>query len=210
MATQPDTKLRRLPERGSEDFDLACAIIDEAKIGHVGIALEGQPYVLPMSLGRDGGDLLLHGSSVSRLLRSMAGGIPCCVTITHLDGLVAARSAFHSSMNYRSLMVFGRAVEVTNAKDKSQGLDRLVDHLLPGRSAEVRRSTRKELAATSLLRLPLETFSIKTRSGPPGDAAGDIDANVWAGVIPLRLEAGPPEDAPDLKPGLKPRADMAP
>ena len=109
MATQPDTKLRRLPERGSEDFDLACAIIDEAKIGHVGIALEGQPYVLPMSLGRDGGDLLLHGSSVSRLLRSMAGGIPCCVTITHLDGLVAARSAFHSSMNYRSLMQKMRA-----------------------------------------------------------------------------------------------------
>ena len=209
MATHPDTQLRRLPERGSEDFDLACAIIDEAKIGHVGIALEGQPYVLPMSLGRDDGNLLLHGSAVSRLVRSMAGGIPCCVTITHLDGLVAARSAFHSSMNYRSLMVFGRAVEVTNAKDKARGLDRLVDHLLPGRSAEVRRSTRKELAATSLLRLPLDTFSVKTRSGPPGDAAGDIDADVWAGVIPLRLEAGPPEDAPDLKPGLTPRADMA-
>ena len=205
MARHPDTRLRRLPERGSDDFALACAIIDEAKIAHVGIELEGQPYVLPMALGRDGRDLLLHGSAVSRLVRNLQSGIPCCVTVTHLDGLVVARSAFHSSMNYRSLMVFGQAFEVTDEQRKERGLDRLVDHLLPGRSAEVRKSTRKELNATSLLALPIETFSIKTRSGPPGDAAADVEADVWAGVIPLRLAAGSPEDAPDLKPGLKPK-----
>ena len=205
MARHPDTRLRRLPERGSDDFALACAIIDEAKIAHVGIELEGQPYVLPMALGRDGRDLLLHGSAVSRLVRNLQSGIPCCVTVTHLDGLVVARSAFHSSMNYRSLMVFGQAFEVTDEQQKERGLDRLVDHLLPGRSAEVRKSTRKELNATSLLALPIETFSIKTRSGPPGDAAADVEADVWAGVIPLRLAAGSPEDAPDLKPGLKPK-----
>jgi nitroimidazol reductase NimA-like FMN-containing flavoprotein (pyridoxamine 5'-phosphate oxidase superfamily) len=204
MPGQPDTRLRRLPERGSDDLKLACAIIDEAKIAHVGITIEGQPYVLPMALGRDGENLLLHGSSVSRLVVSLANSLPCCVTVTHLDGLVVARSAFHSSMNYRSLMVFGRAREVTDARKKARGLDRLVDHLLPGRSAEVRESTQKELNATSLLSLPIETFSIKTRSGPPGDAAADLEADVWAGVIPLGLEAGIPEDAPDLKPGLKP------
>ena len=205
MARHPDTRLARLPERGSDDFELACAILDEAKIAHVGIQLEGQPYVLPMALGRDGQNLLLHGSSVSRLVRSLGSGVPCCVTITHLDGLVVARSAFHSSMNYRSLMVFGRAIEVTEEQQKARGLDRLVDHLLPGRSAEVRESTRKELNATSLLTMPIETFSIKIRSGPPGDAAADLAADVWAGVIPLSLTAGSPEDAPDLKPGLEPR-----
>ena len=116
-----------------------------------------------------------------------------------------AFSAFHSSMNYRSLMMFGQAFEVTDEQQKERGLDRLVDHLLPGRSAEVRKSTRKELNATSLLALPIETFSIKTRSGPPGDAAADLEADVWAGVIPLHLAAGSPEDAPDLRPGLKPK-----
>lgn len=204
MPTQPDTRLRRLPERGCQDLDLACAIVDEAKIGHVGFTLEDQPYVVPMALGREGKNLLLHGSAASRAMRSLAGGLPCCVTITHLDGLVVARSAFHSSMNYRSLMIFGQATEVTDEGEKASGLERLVDHLLPGRSGEVRKSTRKELAATSLLKLPIETFSVKTRSGPPADATADLEAEVWAGVIPLRTVAGSPEDAPDLKTSLKP------
>ena len=207
---QADTRLRRLPERGSTDFELACRIIDEARICHVGFTLHEQPYVVPMSLGRDGSRLLLHGSSVSRIMQNLAGGLPCCVTITHLDGIVLARSAFHSSMNYRSLMVFGNAVEVSEPAEKALGLNALVDHLVPGRTAELRASTPKELNATTLLALPIETFSIKTRNGPPGDAASDLDAPVWAGVVPLKLEAGEPEDAPDLADGTAPRDYFGP
>lgn len=198
MNVQADTQLKRLPERGSHDFELACAIIDEAKIGHVGFTLDDQPYVIPMAIGRSGDRLLLHGSVVSRLLVNLADGAPCCVTITHLDGLVLARSAFHSSMNYRSLMVFGTARLVDDPEAKRQGLDTLVEHLAPGRLAELRPSTRKELNATSLLSLPIETFSIKSRSGPPSDAASDISTPVWAGVIPLKLTDETPVTAPDM------------
>ena len=205
MTVKADIKLSRLPERGSNDFDLACAILDEAKICHVGFTLEEQPYVVPMALGRDGSKLLLHGSVVSRLVKNLADGLPCCVTVTHLDGMVLARSAFHSSMNYRSLMVFGQAVEITEPEEKTRGLDALVDHLVPGRSAELRPSTLKELNATTLLALPIETFSIKTRSGPPNDAASDLDTAVWAGVIPMEIRTDTPEDAPDLAAGIKPR-----
>jgi nitroimidazol reductase NimA-like FMN-containing flavoprotein (pyridoxamine 5'-phosphate oxidase superfamily) len=151
-----------------------------------------------MALGRLGEQLLLHGSVLSRLVSRLADGIPCCVTITHLDGLVLARSAFHSSMNYRSLMVFGHARLIDDPGEKQRGLDALVEHLAPGRIADLRESTRKELNATSLLSLPIETFSIKSRSGPPSDAASDIDAPVWAGVIPLKLTEGPPLNAPDM------------
>jgi nitroimidazol reductase NimA-like FMN-containing flavoprotein (pyridoxamine 5'-phosphate oxidase superfamily) len=199
MPVSADTQLKRLPERGSKDFDLACSIIDEARICHVGITLEKQPYVIPMALGRNGRELLLHGSVVSRLVNSLAEGLPCCVTVTHLDGLVLARSAFHSSMNYRSVMVFGKAKLVNDPEEKRKGLDALVEHLAPGRLAELRTSTRKELNATSLLSLPMETFSIKTRSGPPSDAASDLSAPVWAGVIPLELKSGKPLDAPDMQ-----------
>jgi nitroimidazol reductase NimA-like FMN-containing flavoprotein (pyridoxamine 5'-phosphate oxidase superfamily) len=205
MTPPADTRLKRLPERGSHDFELARTIIDEAKICHVGFSLEDQPYVVPMALGRDGDRILLHGSVASRLMKALAGGLPCCVTVTHLDGLVLARSAFHSSMNYRSLMVFGRAGPVEDASEKARCLDALVNHLVRGRAEELRPSTRKELNATTLLALPIETFSIKTRSGPPSDAADDLDAVVWAGVVPLALRAGGPEDAPDLKSGPMPR-----
>lgn len=198
MTTQADTQLKRLPERGSRDFELACSILDEAMIGHVGFSIEEQPYVVPMALGRDGDTLLLHGSVVSRLVNHLAEGLPCCVTVTHLDGLVLARSAFHSSMNYRSLMVFGQALLVTDEEEKSRCLDRLVEHLAPGRTRDIRESTLKELNATSLLKLPIETFSIKSRTGPPSDAASDLDSPVWAGVIPLSLAAAEPLDAPDL------------
>jgi nitroimidazol reductase NimA-like FMN-containing flavoprotein (pyridoxamine 5'-phosphate oxidase superfamily) len=198
MTATADTQLNRLPERGSQDFDLACSIIDDAMVGHVGFVIDDQPYVVPMALGRDGDTLLLHGSVVSRLVKHLATGMPCCVTITHLDGLVLSRSAFHSSMNYRSLMIFGSAVLVTDEVEKSNGLDCLVEHLAPGRSRDLRLSTAKELNATSLLKIPIETFSIKSRSGPPGDAAGDLDTPIWAGVIPLSIQAGDPVDAPDL------------
>ena len=198
MTVNPDTRLRRLPERGSQDLKLACDIIDKARICHVGFTLEEQPYVVPMALGRDGDEVLLHGSVVSRLITNLAAGLPCCVTVTHLDGLVLARSAFNSSMNYRTLMVFGAARLVSDSEEKKRGLDVLVEHLAPGRLAELRASTRKELNATTLLKLPLKTFSIKSRSGPPGDAKADLEIPIWAGVIPLELRAGEPEDAPDM------------
>ena len=202
MTVNADTRLRRLPERGSQDLQLACDIIDEALICHVGFTLDEQPYVVPMSLGRDGEQILLHGSVVSRLMKNLADGLPCCVTITHLDGLVLARSAFNSSMNYRSLMVFGTARLISDEEEKKRGFDILVEHLLPGRLADLRESTRKELNATSLLSLPLETFSIKCSNGPPDDARRDVNTPIWAGVIPLELAAGEPEPAPDMVAGI--------
>lgn len=204
MTVQADTTLKRLPERGSEDFAIASAIIDAARICHVGFNLDGQPYVVPMACARRNRSLLLHGSVVSRLMNSVGGGLPVCVTVTHLDGLVLARSAFHSSMNYRSVMVFGQAREVTDANQKSAGLDALVEHLSPGRLADIRPSTRKELNATTLLSLPIETCSCKVRTGPPDEPAADTHDRVWAGVVPLALTAGEPVDAPDLEHDLAP------
>ena len=198
MTVKADTRLTRLPERASQDLQLACDIIDEARICHVGFTLDKQPYVVPMSLGRDGKQILLHGSVVSRLMKNLADGLPCCVTVTHLDGLVLARSAFNSSMNYRSLMVFGTASLIANEEEKKRGFDILVEHLLPGRLADLRESTRKEINATTLLSLPLDTFSIKSHNGPPDDAKRDLDTPIWAGVIPLELKAGEPEPAPDM------------
>lgn len=202
MTVKPDTRLRRLPEQGSKDFDLACAIIDAAKICHVGITLDGQAYVLPMAVARDGRRLLLHGSRASRLMKALAAGVPCCITVTHLDGLVLARSAFHSSMNYRSVMVFGQAEAITDPAEKARGLDRLTDQLLPGRRAGLRESTRKELSATLLVGLPIERYSVKTRSGPPDDPVAERQTAVWAGVVPLTLKAGKPEAAPDMPAGI--------
>jgi len=202
MTANADTHLRRLPEKGSKDLQLARDILDEALICHVGFTTDEQPYVMPMALARDGDRILLHGSVVSRLMKSLARGLPCCVTVTHLDGLVLARSAFNSSMNYRSLMVFGSATLVLDAEEKKRGLDILVEHLIPGRLAELRPSTRKELNATTLLTLPLETFSAKTGSGPPNDTKADITTPIWAGVIPLKLTKGEPEAAPDMVSGI--------
>ena len=199
MTIKADTRLRRLPERGSKDLQLAFDIIDSSRLCHVGFTIDEQPYVVPMAVGRDGEQILLHGSVVSRLMKNLAEGLPCCVTITHLDGLVLARSSFNSSMNYRSLMVFGTATLVSGEAEKKRGLDVLVEHLAPGRLAELRPSTRKELNATTLLTLPLETFSIKSRNGPPSDAKSDLDTPIWAGVIPLSQVTGQPLPAPDMQ-----------
>jgi nitroimidazol reductase NimA-like FMN-containing flavoprotein (pyridoxamine 5'-phosphate oxidase superfamily) len=202
MTAKADTRLRRLPDKGRKDLQLARDIIDEARVCHVGFAVDGQPYVIPMALGRDGDRILLHGSVVSRLMKNLASGVPCCVTITHLDGLVLARSAFNSSVNYRSLMVFGTATPVLDDAEKKRGLDILVEHLLPGRLADLRPSTRKEISATTLLSLPLETYSIKVGEGPPDDTRSDIITPIWAGVVPLKLTAGKPEAAPDMVAGI--------
>jgi len=195
----PDMRFRRLRKKGSRDFGLACDILDAARICHVGFCLGQQPYVLPMAHARDGEHLLLHGSIASRLMKGLAGGLNCCVTVTHLDGLVVARSAFNSSMHYRSVMIFGRATAITGLEEKKRGLDILTEHLIPGRLAEVRASTRKELNATTLLVLPIGEFTVKVSNAPPDDAIADLDAPVWAGVIPLALKAGTPKAAPDLK-----------
>lgn len=202
MTKKADTKFKRVAERGSHDFDLACEVLDAGKICHVGFSLDEQTYVVPMAYARLEDQLLIHGSVASRLVKNLAGGLRCCVTVTHFDGLVYARSAFHSSMNYRSIMIFGVAKLITDAEQKSVYIQALVEHLMPGRSAELRPSTTKELNATSLLALPIDTFSIKHRSGPPEDPKADLDQPVWAGVVPLITCSGEAENAPDLLPGI--------
>lgn len=202
MTQKADTKFKREAELGSHDFKLACDILDAGKVCHVGFTLDDQPYVVPMSYGRLGDQLLIHGSVASRMMKSLTTGLRCCVTVTHLDGLVYARSTFNSSMNYRSVMVFGTARLITDIDEKRKGIQALEDHLMPGRREDLRKSTIKELNATSLLALPIETFSSKCRTGPPEDTKSDLDAQVWAGVVPLSLVAGEPVDAPDILPGI--------
>jgi len=206
MTQKADTKFKREANRGSHDFKLACEMLDAGKICHVGFDLRGQPYVLPMAYARCDDQLVLHGSVASRLMKNLASGLRCCVTVTHFDGLVYARSTFHSSMNYRSVMVFGVAREIVDLDEKRRVLQLLSDHLMPGRRADVRKSTPKEVNATSLLSLPIETFSCKRRTGPPQDPKIDLGQTAWAGVVPVQLTTGEPVDAPDLKPGT-PRPD---
>ena len=202
MTQKANTKFKREPKRGSHDFKLACEMLDAGKICHVGFTLDEQPYVVPMAYARMDRQLLIHGSVASRLIKNLASGLRCCVTVTHFDGLVYARSTFNSSMNYRSVMVFGVATPIIDVDEKRRCIQTLVDHLMPGRRADLRKSTIKELNATSLLKLPIETFSTKCRTGPPSDNKSDMDTPVWAGVVPLNLTAGEPVDAPDILPGV--------
>jgi nitroimidazol reductase NimA-like FMN-containing flavoprotein (pyridoxamine 5'-phosphate oxidase superfamily) len=202
MTQKADTQFKREPKRGSHDFKLACEMLDAGKICHVGFTLDEQPYVVPMAYARMGTQLLIHGSVASRLVKNLASGLRCCVTVTHFDGLVYARSTFNSSMNYRSVMVFGVAKPIIDEDEKRRSVQTLVDHLMPGRRADVRKSTSKELNATSLLALPIETFSTKCRVGPPSDSKSDMETAVWAGVVPVELREGEPIDAPDILPGV--------
>jgi nitroimidazol reductase NimA-like FMN-containing flavoprotein (pyridoxamine 5'-phosphate oxidase superfamily) len=202
MTSKADTKFKREAKRGSHDYDLACAVLDAGKICHVGFTLDGQPYVVPMAYTRMGDQVIIHGSIASRMVKNLADGLQCCITTTHFDGLVYARSSFNSSMNYRSVMVFGVAHLIDDKQEKQEAVDALVDHLMPGRRADLRASTRKELNATSFLKLPLETFSVKQRVGGPSDSKSDMDTRIWAGVVPLNTVAGEPIDSPDLMAGL--------
>ena len=201
MTQKADTKFKREAERGNHEYDVACSVLDAGKICHVGFTQDDQPYVVPMACARMDDQLLIHGSVASRMVKNLASGLNCCATMTHFDGLVFARSTFNSSMNYRSVMVFGVARLITDLDEKRECVQVLVDHLMPGRRAELRLSTTKELNATSLLALPIETFSTKIRTGPPDDKKSDLDARVWAGAVPLTLTAGQPVDAPELVPG---------
>lgn len=202
----PRTQVRRLPERGRYDRAAIDAILDEGLVAHVGIATPEGPVVVPMGYVRDGDRILLHGSAASRTMQALAAGVPACATVTLLDGLVLARSAFHHSMNYRSVVVLGRAVPVEEEAQKRRALDRFVDGVLPGRSLEARPANALELKATRVVALPLDAASAKVRTGPPGDDEADLHLPVWAGVLPLRLAADAPQHhggpASPLPPGL--------
>ena len=192
----PRTKLRRLPKRGAHDRPTIDAILDEALISHVGFVHDGKPAVIPTLHARVGDEVLIHGSAASRMLRALASGIDACLTATLIDGLVLARSAFHHSINYRSVVLYGTARLVEEPDERERALEAFTERLVPGRWAEVRRPTRKELKATTVLRLPIEEGSAKVRSGPPIDDEPDYALDVWAGVVPLTLTRGVP--VPDV------------
>lgn len=196
----PRTRVVREPERGVYDRDAAYRILDEGFICHVGFIVDGQPFVIPTGYGRDGDRLYIHGSAASRMLRKLEQGVPVCVTVTLLDGLVLARSTFNHSMNYRSVVVLGTAVAVTDPAEKLEALRRLSEHILPGRWAESRQPNDRELKATLVMRLPLEEFSAKVRQGPPIDDEPDYSFPTWAGVIPLKMVSGAPINDPRLDP----------
>ena len=196
------SRVRRLPERSSRERALVHSILDEGLIGHVGFASERGPVVIPMLYARDGERLYLHGSPASRLMRTLARGVPVCLTVTHLDALVLARSAFHHSMNYRSAVVFGTAREVTGLEEKRRALAAIVEHVVPGRSPDTRPPSEFEEKYTRVLVLEIEEASAKVRAGGPKDDESDLALPHWAGVIPLRLVAGAPRPEPDLAPGI--------
>ncbi len=186
------TTVRRLPKRGAYDRPTVYSILDEGFICHAAFVADGSPVVIPTGYGRDGDQLYLHGSAASRMLKTMAAGVDVCVAVTLVDGLVLARSAFHHSMNYRSVVVFGKAQLISEPEHKNRALRVIAEHITPGRWDEVRPPTLQELKATLVLALPLEEASAKVRTGPPIDDEEDYALPIWAGVLPLGLKAGAP------------------
>ncbi|MFI2373961.1 pyridoxamine 5'-phosphate oxidase family protein [Streptomyces sp. NPDC018964] len=208
-ATYPPTERTvptRSPHRAAYDKELVHAILDEGYVCHLGFVRDGAPVVLPTLYGRVGERLYVHGSTGSRPLRAAGQadpGLPVCLTVTHVDGLVLARSAFHHSINYRSVVVHGTARDVTDPEEKRRALDALVDHVVPGRAADSRPANRKELAATAVIRLDLDEVSAKLRTGGVNDEPEDLALPHWAGVVPLRKGYGPPLADPHLAPGTE-------
>jgi nitroimidazol reductase NimA-like FMN-containing flavoprotein (pyridoxamine 5'-phosphate oxidase superfamily) len=198
------TTLKRLPKRGVFERDAVYKILDEGFVSHVGFVADGQPFVIPTGYARVEDKLYIHGSAASRMLRSLAEGLDVCVTVTLLDGLVLARSAFHHSINYRSVVIFGRAMVVESNEEKMTVLEAFTEQVVPGRWAEIRWPNEQELKATLVLALPLEEVSAKVRTGPPLDDEEDMNFPVWAGVVPLQLAAAAPITAPDLQVDLAP------
>jgi len=182
------TRVVREPQRAVYDRDTVNQILDEAFLCHVGFVVDGQPFVIPTSYGRDGDILYIHGSAASRMLRNLDQGVPVCVTITLLDGLVLARSVFNHSMNYRSVVILGKATLVDDPAEKLAALRALSEHIIPHRWDDSRQPNEKELKATSVLRLPINEFSAKVRVGPPVDDEEDYAFPTWAGVIPLEMK----------------------
>ncbi len=192
LSVSDRTRISRLHDRQVFDRDALNAILDDATIAHVGFVRDGEPVVLPVGIGRDGDTLLIHGSTGSPFFRDMSDGRPLAITVTHLDGLVYARSGYDSSMNYRSAMIRGGA-SIVNEADKVDALRIITDHLMPGRSGEVREHKSKELAATLVLRVPLDEVSVKINNEMPDEDVNDGDPRtIWAGVLPLRTVAGEP------------------
>jgi nitroimidazol reductase NimA-like FMN-containing flavoprotein (pyridoxamine 5'-phosphate oxidase superfamily) len=198
----PRTELRRLPERGSHETSVIHAVLDAGSIAYVGFVADGQAVVIPMIYGRDGNTLLLHGSASSRMLAALDTGMPACANVMVLDGLVLARSAFHHSVNYRSVVAFGTARAISQPAHKIRALRTISEHMLPGRWAEVRGPTKAELAATSVLEFSMDEASAKTRAGPPHDDEANYARSVWAGVLPLSLQRGAPLPDPRLAGGI--------
>ena len=188
------TKVRRLPDRGKYDAESVYGILDEAFICHVGFVVDGQPYVIPTGFARVNDTLYIHGSAASRMLRTLADGVQVCVTVTLVDGIVMARSGFHSSMNYRSVVILGRAMPVEGRDEKLAALAAFSEQVMPGRWKDLRDTTDAELKGTLVLSLPLKEVSAKVRTGPPKDDEEDYALPLWAGVVPLKLTAGTPID----------------
>jgi nitroimidazol reductase NimA-like FMN-containing flavoprotein (pyridoxamine 5'-phosphate oxidase superfamily) len=198
------TTLKRLPKRGVYDRELVYGILDEGFICHVGFNMEEQPFVIPTGYARVDDQLFIHGSQVSRMLRVLSSGIDVCVTVTLVDGLVLARSAFHHSINYRSVVIFGRATLVEQREAKLAALFSFSEQVIPGRWNEVREPTEAELKATTVLSLPLVEVSAKVRTGPPIDDEEDYALPVWAGVLPLKVTADAPIKDPRLPESIEP------
>jgi len=196
------TTLKRIPKRANYECETVYQILDEGLVCHVGFVVDGQPFVIPTAYGRVEDKLYIHGSPASRMLRSLQEGIPVCITVTLIDGLVLARSAFHHSMNYRSVVIFGTASIVSNPEEKLEALHAFTEHVVPGRWEEVRQPSRSELTGTLVLSLPLVEASAKVRTGPPSDDEADYSIPVWAGEIPLRVVADAPIDDSRLQPEI--------
>jgi uncharacterized protein len=194
------TDVTRHPERGVYDREAIDRILDEALICHVGFVDGGHPFVIPTIHARSGDTLYVHGSPASRMLKELGEGVDVCVTVTLLDGLVLARSVYNHSMNYRSVLVLGRARLLREPAEKLAALEAVVEHVVPGRWKDARKPTEKELAGTSVLALPLDESSAKVRAGPPSDFDADLELPVWAGVIPVALSTGTPDGPPDPPP----------
>ena len=197
------TKVKRLPDRGRYDRATVHAILDAGVIAHVGYVIDGHPYVTPTSFWRHEDRVYWHGSSASRMLETIEGGSPVCLTVSHLDGFVMARSGFHHSVNYRAVMVFGMAHKVTDEAEKLQSLKDFSDRLFPGRWETLRPVNKQELKATMVLKMDLKECSAKVRTGPPVDDDEDYGLPIWAGVLPVKMVTGEPVDDPRNLPGVK-------
>jgi len=203
------SRVKRRHNRAHYDRATIYSIIDAAILAHVGYVIDGQPFVTPTNIWRDGDRVLWHGSMASRMLKTVREGVPVCVTVTHFDGLVMARPAFHHSVNYRSAMLFGRAEMVTDKAEKTRAMEAFVERVAPGRWATLRPMTAQELKATMVVAMPIDEAAAKIRTGPPIDAEADYALPVWAGVVPLRLTAGRPLADPRLAPGTPVPANLA-
>lgn len=197
------TRVVREPHRAVYDRETVYRILDEGFLCHIGFVVDGQPYVIPTSYGRKDANLYIHGSAASRMLRNLQRGVPVCVTVTLLDGLVLARSVFNHSMNYRSVVILGQATLVEDPAEKLEALRTLSEHIIPGRWADARQPNERELKQTSVLHLPIEEFSAKVRTGPPIDDEEDYSFPTWAGVVPLEMKAGEPIPDPKLDPSCE-------